>query len=113
VPLVLLAFVMLSVGTGWGESAIYFSPADVDFLFPGPFSRRDLLLYKLAQSIRSNVLAGTFFAIFAARYSPLLAGAWLGSVLTLLFFNAFTLTMTLLGQIVSQRANSQWRRLAL
>src|SRR6478609_2061042 len=33
VPLGLLALVMLSVGTGWGEAAIYFSPADVDFLF--------------------------------------------------------------------------------
>src|SRR4029079_1701913 len=70
-PLFLLAFVMLFVG-GYGESAIYFSPADVDFLFPGPFSRRDLLLYKLAQSLRSALFAGTFFAIMAARYAPLL-----------------------------------------
>ncbi len=112
-PLGLLSLVMLSVGTGWGESAIYFTPADVDFLFPGPFSRRDLLFYKLAQSIRSSILAGTFFAIFAARYAPLLAGAWLGTVLTLLFINAVTLTLTLLGQIVTQRADSRWRRLAL
>src|SRR5207253_2323481 len=113
VPLFLLALVLLSVGTGWGEAAIYFSPADVDFLFPGPFRRRDLLLYKLAQSIRSSLLAGSFFAIFAVRYAPLLAGAWLGSVLTLLFLNAFTLAMTLLGQIVSQRADSRWRRIVL
>jgi len=111
-PLFLLAFVMLSVG-GYGESAIYFSPADVDFLFPGPFSRRDLLLYKLAQSLRSALFAGTFFAIMAARYAPLLAGAWLGSVLTLLFLNGCTLTMTLATQIVTQQANTRWRRLAL
>jgi hypothetical protein len=112
-PLVLLTLVMLSVGTGWGESAIYFSPADVDFLFPGPFSRRDLLFYKLAQSIRSSLFAGTFFSIFAARYAPLLAGAWLGSVLTLMFVNAFTLALTLLSQIVSHRVDTRWRRIAL
>jgi hypothetical protein len=113
IPLALLLLVMVTVGTGWGEAAIYFTPADVDFLFPGPFSRRELLLYKLAQSIRSNLLAGTFFAIFAARYAPLLAGAWLGSVLTLLFVNAVTLALTLVSQILSQRADSHWRRFAL
>src|SRR5262245_1354559 len=112
-PLTLLSLVLVSVGTGWGESAIYFSPADLDFLFPGPFSRRDLLLYKLRQSIRSSLLVGTFFGIFATRYAPLLAGAWLGSVLTLLFINAFTLTLTLASQIVSHRADTLWRRLAL
>jgi len=112
-PLVLLAFVMMSVATSAGESAIYFSPADVDFLFPAPFSRRELLFYKLIQSIRSNVTVGTFFAVFAARYAPLVAGAWLGSVLTLLFYNAFTLALTLLGQVVSQRAYSRSRQMAL
>src|SRR5262245_11016967 len=64
-PLTLLTLVLVSVGTGWGESAIYFTPADLDILFPGPFSRRDLLLYKLRQSIRSSLFAGTFFGIFA------------------------------------------------
>jgi hypothetical protein len=112
-PVILLAFVLLAVATSWGESAIYFTPADVDFLFSGPFSRRDLLLYKLAQSVRGNLLAGTFFALFAVRYAPLMAGAWLGSVLTLLFLNGLTLTITLLSQIVSQRADTQWRRLVL
>jgi hypothetical protein len=112
-PLALLAFVMVSVGTGWGESAIYFTPADVDFLFPGPFSRRDLLLYKLSQSVRGSLVAGTFFSLFAARYAPLLAGAWLGTVLTLLFINAVTLALTLLSQILSQRADTRWRRAVL
>ncbi len=112
-PLTLLTLVMVSIATGWGESAIYFTPADIDFLFPGPFSRRDLLLYKLAQSVRSSLLAGSFFALFAARYAPLLFGAWLGTVLTLLFINAVTLTLTLLGQNISHRADTRWRRLVL
>jgi hypothetical protein len=112
-PLVLAAFVLLAVATNWGEYAIYFSPADVDFLFAGPFSRRQLLVYKVIQSIRGGITAGTFFSIFAARYAPLLAGAWLGSVFTLLFMNALTLTLTLVGQIVSQRADSRWRRIVL
>jgi hypothetical protein len=31
-PLALLAFMMWSVATSWGEAAIYFSPAEVDLL---------------------------------------------------------------------------------
>jgi len=111
--LALLAFVMWSVATSWGESAIRFSPAEVDFLFPGPFSRRELLYYKLIQSIKSAFVVGTFIAVFGARRAPLLAGAWLGTVLTLLFINAFTLALTLLGQVVSQRAYNRSRQIAL
>ena len=29
--------------------AISFTPAEVDFLFPAPFHRRELLIYKLAK----------------------------------------------------------------
>ena len=102
-PLGLLALVLWSVATSWGDSAIYFSPADVDFLFPGPFSRRDLLLYKLSQSIRGNIAAGTFFSIFTAPRAPLLAGAWFGTVLSVLFLNAITLTLTLVGESFRSR----------
>src|SRR6476660_8693647 len=52
-PLILLLFLLLSVVSNWGEAAIYFPPAEVDFLFSAPFGRRELLLYKLTQSLRS------------------------------------------------------------
>src|SRR3954462_10852548 len=65
-PLALLVFVMWSVGSSLSESAIYFTPAEVDLLFSGPFSRRQLLVYKLTQSIRGNLITGTLFSMFAA-----------------------------------------------
>ena len=40
VPLGLLGMCMLSLMTSAGERAIYFSPGEVEFLFPGPFVRR-------------------------------------------------------------------------
>ena len=99
----------------WGESAIPTSlrPRSI-LLFPGPFSRRELLLYKLTQSIRGNIATGTLFGLFAARHAPLLAGGlgW-APVLTLMFWNVLTLTLTLLEQVVSQGAYSLMRRMAL
>src|SRR5439155_10885875 len=112
-PLVLLALILLSVASNWGETAIYFTPADVDFLFAAPFGRRELLCYKLIQSIRTGVTVGTIFALVAIRYTPLLAAAWLGPVLTLLFLNAVTLSFTLLSQTVSAQVFTRWRQIVL
>jgi Putative ABC exporter len=112
-PLILLGLATLLVATSWSEAAIYFTPAEVDFLFSAPFSRRDLLNYKLRQSIRNAVLGGTFFAVVFARYASSLPAAWLGCVGTLLFLNAFTLAVTLLGQMVSEQAYTRTRQIIL
>jgi hypothetical protein len=112
-PLVLLGFALLSIGTSMGEVAIYFTPAEVDFLFAAPFSRQELLLYKLRQSIRNAVVAGTLFTLVSSRFAPHILGAWLGCVLAVLFMNALTLAVTLLGQSVTARADTQSRRMVL
>src|SRR5438045_7895711 len=41
-PLGLLAFCVLNLLLASEERAIHFAPAEVDFLFPGPFRRRQL-----------------------------------------------------------------------
>ena len=47
IPVAMLLLVVVNIVTSLGERAIYFSPSEVDFLFPSPFSRRQLLLYKI------------------------------------------------------------------
>ena len=112
-PLVLLAFALVSIGTSMAEVAIYFSPAEVDFLFAGPFSRRELLYYKLRQSVSNALWGGTLFALVSSRFATHLVGAWLACVLAILFMNALTLAITLLGQLITQRAYTQSRRMLL
>ena len=56
----------MSIVTSLGERAIYFSPSDVDFLFPAPFSRRQILLYKILGSVTA--------AVFIALVLPDVAG---------------------------------------
>src|SRR4051794_9546309 len=46
-PVVLLTFCIANLIGAAGERAIAFTPAETDFLFPGPFTRRQLLLYKI------------------------------------------------------------------
>ena len=112
-PLLLLVFAIFSIATSWGEAAIYFTPAEVDFLFAAPFTRRELLVFKLVKSIQNAVVAGSFFALVGARYAPSLLSSWIGCVLVLLFINSFTLAGTLLTQAVSVRAYTRTRQIIL
>ena len=52
-PLGLLSISLLFVFTSAGEKALYFSPPEVDFLFPAPFHRRELLIFKLTKTSKS------------------------------------------------------------
>src|SRR5689334_17381405 len=42
-PVILLVVCVISLITSGGDKAVAFTPAEVDFLFPGPFTRRQLL----------------------------------------------------------------------
>src|SRR5258708_4184637 len=49
-PLWLLTICVLNLITSAGDRAIAFTLPEVNFLFPGPFTRRQLLGYKLLSS---------------------------------------------------------------
>src|SRR5438552_1032240 len=46
-PAFILGYCVLIVVTSRGEWGFHFSPAEVEFLFTGPFTRRQLLIYKI------------------------------------------------------------------
>src|SRR6187431_170382 len=60
-PLILLAMFVSNLVTSAGERAVAFSPAEVDLLFAAPFTRRQLLIYKIT---RSAVAAFTVSLLF-------------------------------------------------
>src|SRR5437016_4012844 len=47
-PLLLFAYCALTVLFASAEQGVSFTPAEVQFLFSGPFSRRQVLAYKIA-----------------------------------------------------------------
>src|SRR4051794_19338727 len=67
-PLWLLAICAMNLVTNAGERAIAFTPPEVDFLFPGPFTRRQLLGYKLLKSAAGAVVSASIFSIVFRRY---------------------------------------------
>ena len=113
VPLILLALCMLNVSTSAREKAIHFSPAEVDFLFSGPFTRRQLLLYKLAGSAVAAVFMSLMFSIFFLRHSTLWIAAMLGYLLIMLFVQLFSMAVVLVGHTVAEHAYTRVRKLLL
>lgn len=53
----------MSVGSGFAQQGPRFAPADVDFLFPAPFSPRQLLLWRLLHLWPLSLLSTLFLAV--------------------------------------------------
>src|SRR5438105_10334173 len=66
-PYGLLAMALLTLITSSSERAVLpFTPAEVNLLFAGPFTRRQLLTYKLMLSFLSVSVAALFFLLWAS-----------------------------------------------
>ena len=99
--------------TSAGDKALYFSPAEVDFLFPAPFHRRELLMFKLAKT----VVGLTFVALLFSGSFLIYLGPWLsafvGIFLALAFVQLLAIATAFLGQIVAEHAYTTRRRMVL
>ena len=112
-PALMLLYVVLNLVTSLGERAIGFSPSEVDFLFPAPFSRRQVLLYK----ILGNVTGAALVALVAPAWLLIYLRSWpaaaAGFFLAALMVNSLTMCAQLVAQSVTQRAFTRARQLLL
>jgi hypothetical protein len=112
-PAGLLVYCLVSGLFGSQEGAVYFNPSEIDFLFTGPFSRRQLLAYKIASSfvvaLPSTVIVAALFRMHAAWY----LAAYVGLVLLFLFMQLFAMAVSLLASTVGARLYSRGRKFAL
>ncbi|MFO0828871.1 MAG: putative ABC exporter domain-containing protein [Phycisphaerales bacterium] len=110
VPFAILAFLVLSLVRTRSDQWLAFLQSEVDLLFPAPFTRRQLLAYKLAQRAVPLLFVSFFFSIWAGTYAHSWLAAWLGIALTLWFLHLAGLCLALLGQAVESRRYARARR---
>jgi hypothetical protein len=96
------------------DQAIFFTEAEIDFLFPAPFSRKELLVYKV---IGSN-LAGIFIAslVISVWILPWISSwypVFIGLFLALTFVNLVPIALALIRQTLVERAYTRMRRVIL
>jgi hypothetical protein len=83
-PLGLLVMTLLTVLITTGPS-FHFSPTEINLLFVGPFSRRDLILYKFIAYATGAALSAALIAPFAQSQTGSVVSAFIASFLTLVF----------------------------
>jgi ABC-2 type transport system permease protein len=79
------ALLVLCVLGALSGKALYFTPAEVDFLFPAPVGRRELLVYNLLSRVGVQVLSGLWVSLFVVRHAPVALNGVLATVLSMVF----------------------------
>ena len=111
-PAALLAYCLLNVVSTSGERAVYFSPGEVNFLFPAPFGRRELLAYKLALSFVFSLPTTLFMTFVFQMYAHSFVAAFVGLLLTFQFMQLFVIIVNLTASAVGARLFTFGRRAA-
>jgi len=112
-PLGLLGICVLTIVSSAADKAIAFTPGEVDMLFPGPFTRRQLLGYKLLKSALAAMITALFLSLALLPFASAWAACYVGVYLTLMFIQLFSTAGVLVGQAIGQRAQTLVRRVVL
>lgn len=112
-PVGLFVFTVASLLFSAGEQSLYYSPAEVTFLFAGPYRRRQLLGYKLMTMLILSAFSAVFFALASTMISPKLISGFLGSFSMILFLQLLQMVIGLAGNTLGALAWSRGRKLIL
>lgn len=111
-PVALLAVTVWSAVAG-GDRAIAFTGGEVNFLFAGPFTRRQLLVYKLAKSLLGSAALALLLSLSYRRFASYWPAAFVGLLLAFLFVNLCTVGVGILTQSLGERFDTGRRRAGL
>lgn len=112
-PLVLLAYAALTLALSSGERVLLFTPAEIDFLFPGPFTRRGLLAYKVAGAVFGVMFSSVFFLLAFLRSSKSPLSAYLAIAMAMLFFQFLGIAVGLASNTVAAFATNVRRKVVV
>jgi Putative ABC exporter len=116
-PLALLGFTVVSLLSSAGERGVVaFTPAEVAFLFTGPFSRRQLLAYKMITALLSSAMIAIFSLFWLASLrlpSAMLGFSYLAVVLALMFVQLVTMAIGFIAGTIGVQAYNRRRKLIL
>jgi hypothetical protein len=112
-PAFILGYCVLMVITSRGEWGFHFSPAEVEFLFTGPFTRRQLLVYKIFTNTIIALATAALMTAFFRVHAAWAFAAYLGLFLGISFLQLFTMAIGLVAITIGTQAQTRIRRLVL
>ena len=112
-PLGMLAFCLLNLLLSSDERAVYFAPAEVEFLFSGPLRRRELLIYKMVGGLFSSVLVAFLMTFFFAHHATSILPAFVGLFLMIELLVLISMAVGLFISTVGALAFNRQRKIVL
>jgi hypothetical protein len=112
-PVAMFLYVMLNIVTSIGERALYFSPSDIDFLFPAPFSRRQVLLFKILGNVTGAVFVAMILPVSLIAFIRSFPLAMVGCFLAWHMVSSLTMCAQLVAQTVGEQSFTRARKLLL
>jgi hypothetical protein len=112
-PVLMLGACLLTLLATSAEKAVNFTLPEVEFLFPGPFTRRELLLYKISSSAAAAILTSLIFSVVFVRWTTWWIAGWIGLWLVLMFNQMLGMTLALVAQWIGEAAYTRARRMVL
>lgn len=112
-PLGLCVYCLLQIVLSSGDRAIYYSPAEINFLFCGPFRPRQLLLYKVVGGLGAGLVMTPFLMLAFSHHARWAMAALVGLFLTIEFIYLFTLALGLTISMVGALAFNRVRKALL
>src|SRR5262249_5460112 len=109
----LLGYCLMTLLTSAGEPAIAFTPGEVNLLFAGPFSRRQLLVYKIIANLFISVTTAVFMIIWLRHRAGSVWGGLVALVLIMNFIHLFSMATALITGAAGAEAYRHRRRLML
>lgn len=108
-PALLFLYVISNLTLTSSLHPLYFSPPEIQFLFPGPFIRRELLIYKVVMTLLASLpLSVSFGTLFRVK-NGWFPGVFLGILLLNIFILLFAIVLGLLSSIVGAKIRT-WSR---
>ena len=104
---------LMLLSMGLSTRALYFKPAEVDFIFPAPISRRQVLLFNVLSRARIQVLSALFCSIFFLRWANLWYAGMTATLFYLVFLQLVSQSSGLFFATVGEALGKKLRRAAL
>lgn len=112
-PLALIGMCVMQILFSGNERGLYFSPAEVQFLFTAPLTRRQLLAYKVLGNLGVTVLIALFLGIAFRSWSASVPAGMVGVFLLFSFMQLLAMVLNLAGCALGAHAFNRRRQIVL
>lgn len=112
-PLALIGMCVMQILFSGNERGLYFSPAEVQFLFTAPLTRRQLLAYKVLSNLGVTIFIALFMGAAFRVWSASLPAAIVGVFLLFSFMQLLAMVLNLAGCALGAHAFNRQRQIAL